>query len=269
MMVFAAVTTSQQPKATVERSPSTDSANSQTATTVDALTTNDQLMLNAFRSIHSAEMTYQAMTGEYTFLSTLGQAGLIDPQLASASRYGYLFIVSFYGGTAQMMPGFDVRARPRFPVSTKTLSFYMDQSCDIRGAYHAGGGFGDIRDPVIEPCGTSQLTENERLSIASLREIYNAEITYQSTIGAGQFGTLAQLYNANLVTTGFAASPYYRDYRVNALIIIPEPAGFSFTVLPLNYGRSGRRSFYIDQTGVLRGADKSGLPANENDPPIS
>jgi len=27
-------------------------------------------------------------------------------------------------------------------------------------------------------------------------------------------------------------------------------------------------SFYIDESGILRGADKNGAPANVNDPPI-
>lgn len=34
------------------------------------------------------------------------------------------------------------------------------------------------------------------------------------------------------------------------------------------YGVTGTRSFCIDQTGILRGADKGGKPVDENDPPI-
>ncbi len=43
---------------------------------------------------------------------------------------------------------------------------------------------------------------------------------------------------------------------------------FSLTSWPREYGKTGRRSFFLDSTGALRGADKQGGMANSSDPRI-
>ncbi len=43
---------------------------------------------------------------------------------------------------------------------------------------------------------------------------------------------------------------------------------YSLAALPLTYGSSGRRSFYLDSTGILRGADKKGSVATPLDPKL-
>jgi hypothetical protein len=40
---------------------------------------------------------------------------------------------------------------------------------------------------------------------------------------------------------------------------------FEATASPVEYGRTGRRSFFVDQTGVVRGDDHGGGPANAGD----
>src|SRR5437868_11555658 len=47
-----------------------------------------------------------------------------------------------------------------------------------------------------------------------------------------------------------------------------QPAGYRANAVPQRYGGTGRRSFFVDQSGVIRAADHQGGPANENDPPI-
>jgi hypothetical protein len=44
---------------------------------------------------------------------------------------------------------------------------------------------------------------------------------------------------------------------------------FQIVAVPLSYGSSGRRSFYIDETGVIRGADNRGAEATELTPPLN
>lgn len=44
--------------------------------------------------------------------------------------------------------------------------------------------------------------------------------------------------------------------------------GFEATATPTGYPKQGRRSFYIDQTGRLRGGDLGGRPANSSSDPI-
>ena len=43
---------------------------------------------------------------------------------------------------------------------------------------------------------------------------------------------------------------------------------FKLTATPLQYGKNGRRSFFLDSGGTLRGADKQGAAANSTDPRI-
>jgi hypothetical protein len=44
-----------------------------------------------------------------------------------------------------------------------------------------------------------------------------------------------------------------------------KPGGFEATAVPVQPGISGKRSFYIDQTNVLRGAEKQGAKATSSD----
>jgi hypothetical protein len=48
-----------------------------------------------------------------------------------------------------------------------------------------------------------------------------------------------------------------------------EAPSFEVRAIPLQYGVTGRWSFYIDETYVLRGDDKGGDEANSNDPEYS
>jgi hypothetical protein len=45
-------------------------------------------------------------------------------------------------------------------------------------------------------------------------------------------------------------------------------AGFVLAATPVKYGQGGRRSFYLDSSHTLRGADKQGEVATSNDPEI-
>ena len=48
-----------------------------------------------------------------------------------------------------------------------------------------------------------------------------------------------------------------------------KSAGFALAATPVIYGKDGRRSFYLDSRGQLRGGDKQGAVANATDPRIS
>jgi hypothetical protein len=43
---------------------------------------------------------------------------------------------------------------------------------------------------------------------------------------------------------------------------------FEISATPKTYGKTGRRSFFVDNTGTVRGADHRGEPANTDDPAI-
>ena len=48
-----------------------------------------------------------------------------------------------------------------------------------------------------------------------------------------------------------------------------SPATFSVMAVPAEYGASGRRSFFVDETGVIRGEDNHGLEASKSTPPVN
>ncbi len=104
---------------------------------------------------------------------------------------------------------------------------------------------------------------NEASAISGLREIISAESTYASTVGAGSFGTLAELSQSNLLEKKLAGG--YRDgYRFK---VVAYEGGCEALAMPMTYGQTGVRSFYAScEEGDIRGADKNGGPAEDTDP---
>ncbi len=113
-------------------------------------------------------------------------------------------------------------------------------------------------------------TANERLAVRSMRTLHGAEMTYAATYGNSNFGTLSQLGNAQLIDDTLAAG-YKYGYRFS-VTITPHtpttPATFAITATPRKYRLHGRLSIYIGTDGIMRGADKGGQRATENDPVI-
>jgi len=117
----------------------------------------------------------------------------------------------------------------------------------------------------------SRRAANESASIQTLRKIHSAETTYQATRGNGSFGTLDQLAADRLIDPELATGIHYGykfavDVKAGGY---DEPAGFEAIGVPLAYGNTGRRSFYIDETGVIRGGDNRGAQATGRDDPLN
>lgn len=229
---------------------------------------NEIHVMRSLRTLHSAEMTYFSTIGGWNFatLSELQQHGFIDPALASGHKFGYLYALS----STSNPPSFVITATPRVYRKTGTRSFFIDASGDIRGADH-GGLPADANDPIIDDCTSGTIIENERCTIADMRAAHSAEETYRATIGNGNYGTLAQLAQAGLLRSQLSTGAF-RGYSYTYLILdfIPrtQPASFKLWARPQTYGTTAIRSFYIDNSGVLRGGDKNGGNADQNDPPI-
>ena len=111
---------------------------------------------------------------------------------------------------------------------------------------------------------------NEGSAIRALRMIHSAEMTYQSTEGNGDFANLTQLGRYNLITAQlasgtrsgykFAVDPSLKDFE-------GRPA-FAIIAVPTDYPSTGQRSFFMDETGVIRGEDNHGLEASRSAPPL-
>src|SRR2546428_12738952 len=105
----------------------------------------------------------------------------------------------------------------------------------------------------------SRRAANEGSAQSSLRTIHSSEGTYQSTVGSGNYGTLAQLGAQNLIdpvlATG-AKSGYNFAVTPTDLVVGTSPATFFATGVPqvtAGVGQTGTRRFGISTDGVMHG----------------
>lgn len=106
------------------------------------------------------------------------------------------------------------------------------------------------------------LKANEAAVKSELRTLVSAEATYQATTGDGRYGTLDELVNAGLISKKpIERYGYEIELRVSA-------NKYEATAVPLEYGKSGNFSYFVDESAVMRGGDHAGGPATISDPPI-
>jgi hypothetical protein len=132
----------------------------------------------------------------------------------------------------------------------------------------------------------ADLEANEDAAIADLRSVATAANAYRNAYGVLP-ETLASLGPpppggvspdaAGLLDAALAAGE--KDGYTFRYTIVPaadlasgDDAGkavnFSVACSPKEYGKLGRRSFFLDSSGILRGADKNGGIADRTDPRI-
>jgi type IV pilus assembly protein PilA len=115
----------------------------------------------------------------------------------------------------------------------------------------------------------SRMTANETSAVASLRAIFTANTTYETSYGNGYSPDLPSLAGTppatcagadlidGLLATG-QKSGYAFTYVAGAVIPVGAPGctpgavAFTVQATPLVAGSSGQRSFCIDETGVVR-----------------
>lgn len=107
-----------------------------------------------------------------------------------------------------------------------------------------------------------QMVQNERMAISIMYTITYAENEYKKK-NSGAYGTLEELMAADLVPKeGIEKSGYKFDFTVSG-------DKFEVTAVPVEYGKSGKLSLFLDHTHILRGGDKGGASASASDPPIN
>jgi hypothetical protein len=121
----------------------------------------------------------------------------------------------------------------------------------------------------------STIRNNESMARWKLRMIHNMQTTYKAN--HGRYGTLEELRGAS--KSGGGDDPgsaeridddIYASLELDGYDIEVFASGdkFEATATPTGYPKLGRKSFYIDQTGSLRGGDTGGKPATESTPII-
>jgi len=108
---------------------------------------------------------------------------------------------------------------------------------------------------------------NEAGAIMTLRTLFSAEATYQATAGNGDYGTIEELGKEKLIDYVLAEGHRYGYlFRVRREKFSTESqASLEIVAVPRTYRRTGRRSFYMNETGVIHAADKNGAEANLRD----
>jgi hypothetical protein len=234
---------------------------------------NERFFIQALRSLHGAQVTYQATTGNGNFgsLLQLAQDGLIKEALASGSIYGYSYTVSKRDREVASAAAFEIVAVPRLYRKTGVRSFFMEADGIIKGADKLGAA-ANRNDPTIEEEYTCHsVTECEAFAINTLRMLYGAQITYQSAEGFGNYGSLCQLAKDSLIDQILAQGTrfgYYFMVSKRDKAGEQRPASFEIRAIPHDYPTTGIRSFFVGTEGVIHGADRAGAPINSDAPAI-
>ena len=115
----------------------------------------------------------------------------------------------------------------------------------------------------------SRRAANEGAAIASLRTISAAEESYYNKRHV--YGTLEELSAEQLIEPNLATgvrSGYNFSVKVSDSSVRNSIPDFEATAAPVDYGKTGRRSFLIDETGVIRAADIRGRQASRSVRPL-
>jgi len=107
----------------------------------------------------------------------------------------------------------------------------------------------------------SKKAANEASAISSVRTIVTAQITYSATVGNGAYSPdLATLAGSAMVDTGLG------DGLKDGYTFVVAGAAQTFTVTGTPNASGGTRSFFSDESAVIRAAVGAG--ANVGSPPL-
>ncbi len=109
----------------------------------------------------------------------------------------------------------------------------------------------------------SKAAANEASAISAIRNVVTSHITYSATVGAGKYAAdLAALQTAKLIDSvlGSGTKDGYTFASTGGSI------GFTINADPLTRGSTGTRSFFSDESGVIRYDMDS--PADFDDDPL-
>ena len=115
---------------------------------------------------------------------------------------------------------------------------------------------------MAQGAGGSPLLANETTAKGVLRTVVTAQETFKSTRDDGRYGSLEELSAAGLFDKDWLQS---RGYKLD---LTASGDRFEATAVPIEYGKTGLLSYFIDNSGVLRGADHGGGAATISDNPV-
>ncbi len=226
-------------------------------------TFNEKFVIEALQTLNVAQATHQALHGNYGSLEQLRNDSFIDSVLATGEKYSYSFSITTVPQTPDQNSRFQVSAVPQRYGKSGRRSFYLNESGVIRGA-DRNGEPATVEDLPVPP---NCFAHN---AIFNMRSFVSAEETYQAANSLGNYGTLSQLVEQGVINP-FLVNGESCGYLYSVRVTGPTPveaATFEIKSVPQQYGFTGFISYFTDQTGVIRGADRGGAEATADDPPI-
>ena len=106
------------------------------------------------------------------------------------------------------------------------------------------------------------LVTNERTTSGVLSWMASVESQYSSGKGSGSYATLDQLIAEKLIPRDVVEN---HGYKIEVMV---SGNKFEITAVPIEYGKTGRTSFFVDESKVVRGGDHGGGPATISDKPV-
>jgi hypothetical protein len=102
---------------------------------------------------------------------------------------------------------------------------------------------------------------NEMIAISALQMIASSEKAYKAQSKNGPFASMKELVDSKM----FPLEEFDKyGYRYEVTVMGDQ---FEAVAMPKEYGKTGKRSFFVDKSGVVRGDDHGGGPATIADKP--
>jgi hypothetical protein len=115
---------------------------------------------------------------------------------------------------------------------------------------------------ISQEANQSPLIRNEQITRAGMMMLANSEKSYHQGQGKGQYASIEQLADKQMIS-----KEMFREYGYRFDLSVSGDK-FTATAVPNEYNKTGRLSYFIDETGVLRGGDHAGAPATVADGPV-
>ncbi|MBX7220258.1 MAG: hypothetical protein K1Y36_09970 [Blastocatellia bacterium] len=113
-----------------------------------------------------------------------------------------------------------------------------------------------------------RVSNNEKGIVEALRNLASSEARFAIGMGKGKYGTLSELRRAGEIGTDIESGKV-KGYVIEIIVNNSDkPPSFSIFATPAQYGKTGRRSFVIDESTTVHGNDRRGDRATANDPEI-
>jgi hypothetical protein len=108
----------------------------------------------------------------------------------------------------------------------------------------------------------SAVINNEAMAVYALHRVARAELDYREVKKKGRYAALDELMAEGTLEKTFFE---HMEYKFEVKLAGDE---FEVSATPRSYGKTGRRSFYLDRKSQVHAADRGGEPATSDDPVV-